>query len=121
MNHILKCFKKGHDNYLDQFILPKSSDIIEQVEYILDLKHTDVYEKCDVVRKTYLDELAKNGYKDLNPEDVYHFFPVNVCENTSLLGNYVSNLPYCKYLEKGSNDGELIIKLDGGSKNIELN
>jgi hypothetical protein len=121
MNHILKCFKKGHDNYLNQFILPKSSDIIEQVEYILNLKHTDVYEKCDVVRKTYIDELAKNGYKDLNPDDVYDFFPVNVCENTSLLGNYVSNLPYCKYLEKDSNDGELMIKLDGGSKNIELN
>lgn len=121
MNHILKCFKKGHDNYLSQFILPKSSDIIEQVEYILDLKHNDVYEKCDVVRKTYLDELAKNGYTQLKPEDVYDFFPVNVCENLLLLGNYVSNLPYCKYLEKGSTDNQLMIKLNGESKNIELN
>lgn len=121
MNHILKCFKKGHDNYLSQFILPKSSDIIEQIEYILDLKHNDVYEKCEVVRKTYLDELAKNGYTQLKPEDVYDFFPVNVCENLSLLGNYVSNLPYCKYLEKGSTENQLIIKLNGESKNTELN
>ena len=121
MNHILKCFKKGHDNYLNQFILPTSNDIIEQVEYILDLNHTDVYEKCDVVRKTYLDELAKNGYKDLKPEDVYDFFPINACHSTSLLGSYVSNLPYCKYLEKGSTDNQLMIKLNGESKNVELN
>ena len=122
MNHILKCFKKSsHDNYLNQFILPTSSDILEQVEYILDLNHTDVYEKCDVVRKTYLEQLVKNGYKDLKPEDVYEFFPVNVCENLSLLGNYVSNLPYCKYLEKGFTDNQLVIKLNCESKNVELN
>lgn len=122
MNNILKCFTKGgHDKYLNHFILPTSNDIIEQVEYILDLKHTDVYEKCDVLRKTYLNELAKNGYKDLKPESVYEYFPVNVCDNNSLLGNYISNLPYCKYLEKGFTDDQLVIRLNGESKNTELN
>jgi len=122
MNNLLKCLKKSsHDKYLNQFILPSCKDVVEQAEYILDLNHTDVYEKCDVVRKTYLEQLAKNGYKDLKPEDVYDFFPVNVCENLSLLGNYVSNLPYCKYLEKGQTDNQLLIKLDGESKSIELN
>jgi hypothetical protein len=122
MNTILNCFKKNrHDNYLNKFILPSLTDVFEEVEYISDLNHTDVYEKCEVLRKTYISELKKQGYSDLQENDVFDFFPVNVCEQMTLLGNYVSNLPYCKFLEKGYSDNHLVIKLNGESKNTELN
>lgn len=117
-------FKKAHDNYLKGFILPKLNEEVKPALFISDMgkhEHIDVYEKCDILRKTYLEELAKNGYTQLNPEDVYEFFPIKACEDSSLLGNYIVNLPYCKFLEKRATENQFVIKLNGEAKDSELN
>jgi len=109
---------KKHDDYLDKFILPNIDEKLNNYDTI-DEEMKEVIEKCKTVRESYITQLHNNGYKDLKEEDVFENFPINVCENLKLLGNYISNLPYCKFLER--QDNLLVIKLNQESKYDELN
>ena len=109
---------KKHDDYLDKFILPNDENTINNYDIIGEEISEVVVEKCKTIRETYMKQLKKNGY-DLKENDVFKNFPINVCKNLKLLGNYISNLPYCKFLEKNNN--KLVIHLDQKSKYEELN
>jgi hypothetical protein len=113
------CFSnKKHDDYLNQFILPNIDENLNDYDTIKE-EMKEVIEKCIKVREDYMKQLYNNGYKELKEEDVFENFPINVCKDLKLLGNYISNLPYCKFLER--QDNFLVIKLDQQSKYDELN
>lgn len=109
---------KKHDDYLDKFILPNINENLNNYDTIKE-EMKEVIEKCINVRENYMAQLHNNGYKELKEEDVFINFPINVCENLKLLGNYISNLPYCKFLERQNN--LLVINLNQQSKYEELN
>jgi hypothetical protein len=120
----MNCFGKKHDNYLQNFILPLTSPKkvlpISFYNYI-NLINGDVYDKCENIRKSYLDKVNKSGNYNVTEDDLFKNYPVRVSCNKNLLGSYVSNLPYCKYLERSTIDNVLLLKLDLNSKHEELN
>ena len=116
------CFKKKHDGYLKNFILPLQTPkiLIDAYNYINEIKG-DVYDKCENIRKSYLNKVNKSGKYAITEDDLFKNYPINVSTNKKLIGSYVSNLPYCKYLEKTTIDNVLLLKLDLNSKHEELN
>ena len=116
------CFKKKHDGYLKNFILPLQTPkiLIDAYNYINEIKG-DVYDKCENIRKSYLNKVNKSGKYAITEDDLFKNYPINVSNNKKLIGSYVSNLPYCKYLEKTTIDNVLLLKLDLNSKHEELN
>lgn len=120
----MNCFGKKHDNYLENFILPLTSPKkvlpISFYNYI-NLINGDVYDKCENIRKSYLDKVNKSGDYNVIEDDLFKNYPIRASCNKNLLGSYVSNLPYCKYLEKSTIDNVLLLKLDLNSKHEELN
>lgn len=66
--------------------------------------------------------IKKNGYPDNTIDNVLKYFPIFVSDKLDLLGEYISNTPFCMFLDKvESNPYELVIKLDGKSTNNDLN
>jgi hypothetical protein len=120
----MNCFGKKHDNYLKNFILPiispKKVLPISFYNFINEIKG-DVYDKCENIRKSYLDKVNKSGDYNIIEDDLFKNYSIKASCNKILLGSYVSNLPYCKYLEKTTIDNVLLLKLDLNSKHEELN
>ncbi len=114
----MNCLKKAHDNYLEHFILPNiTENICNNYNFIDDLTES-TYEKCISVRKAYLDKVNKNNR--VLEADLFENYPIDASNNKRLIGGYISNLPYCRFLEK-INNNNLCIKLDGKSSIQELN
>jgi hypothetical protein len=120
----MNCFGKKHDNYLKNFILPitspKKALPISFYNFINELKG-DVYDKCENTRKSYLDKVNNSGDYNIIEDDLFKNYPIKASCNKNLLGSYVSNLPFCKYLEKTTIDNVLLLKLDLNSKHDQLN
>lgn len=116
----MNCFKKNHDNYLENYILPNILNYIFPNYDFVNSFTPSTYQKCIKVRKSYIEQLSKNNFK-LKESDVFENYPINASNNKKLIGGYVSNLPYCRFLEKCDYDNNLLIKLDGNSKHEELN
>ncbi len=113
-----------HDDYLEDFILPFMNEQVSFPVYIekLDSREYKSNELCEKLRKTYIDELIKKGYKNINSNDVYYGFPIEASKNKKLLGAYLYNLPICKYMEKVINtNNQYLIKLNGHSLDYDLN
>ena len=116
----MNCIKKVHDNYLENFILPNFfNNNKNDYNFVEDLNGT-THEKCVIVRKSYLDQLHKNNYDKIFENDLFENYPIDTSNNKRLLGGYISNLPYCRFLEN-NNYNNIILKLDGTSKYDELN
>jgi hypothetical protein len=116
----MNCIKKLHDNYLENFILPNFfNNNKTDYNFVEDLNGT-THEKCVIVRKSYLDQLHKNNYDKVLENNLFENYPIDVSTNKRLLGGYISNLPYCRFLEN-NNYNNVILKLDGTSKYDELN
>jgi hypothetical protein len=111
--------KKRHE-YIKDIPLPKL-DIKEFIISKVNDFRPDVYEKCVIVRDAYVKYIHLSGYTEVKPEIIFKNFPINASENTKLLGNYISNTPFCKFLELGLNENELVIKLNQQSKYEDLN
>lgn len=60
-------------------------------------------------------------YKDEYSESLFENFPINASQNSKLLGSYIINTPFCKYVEKTLDPNKFYIRLDGKSINNELN
>ncbi len=114
--------EQKHDDYLEDFVLPFMNEQVDFPKYIdkLDSKDFKISELCEKLRSTYIKELIKAGYKNINPSDVFYGFPIDASKNKKLLGAYMFNLPICKYMEKSS-DNEYVMKLDGKSLDHDLN
>ena len=120
----MNCFGKKHDNYLENFILPITSPkkaLPISFYNSINLINGDVYDKCNNIRKSYLDKVNKSGNYNIVEDDLFKNYPINVSQNKKLISSYISNLPYCKYLEKTTLDNVLLLKLDLNSKHEELN
>ena len=116
----MNCIKKLHDNYLENFILPKIfNNNKTDYNFVEDLNGT-THEKCVIVRKSYIDQLYKNNYDKVLEKNLFENYPIDVSHNKRLLGGYISNLPYCQFLEN-NNCNNTVLKLDGTSKYDELN
>jgi hypothetical protein len=115
----MNCLKKTHDNYLENYILPRISEYIFPNYNFVDFFEDSVYEKCINVRKSYIKQLLKKNYK-LSEHNLFENYPIDASNNKRLIGGYISNLPYCRFLEKIDNNN-LFLKLDGKSSNKELN
>lgn len=111
-----------HDDYLDDFIIPFLDEKVDYPIYIEKLESKDFkcVELCEKLRKTYIDELAKKGYKNLKPSDVFYGFPIEASKSKELLGAYMFNLPICKYMQASVHNG-YVLKLNGNSLDSDLN
>lgn len=110
------------ENYLN-LVLPKltiATNNYAAYSYGIN-KNQAVIERCKNLRKTYIDLLVISGFKETDLNDTYFNFPIIPSINKMLLGEYISQMPFCKYLEKTDNPKELILKLDSNSKYKELN
>jgi len=115
------CFRSRSDPYLKNFALPTLAKPPPQKDFVGDAaKLGDIVEKCKALRKSYMGQLTGLGYKDLNESDVFTNFPIEASKDKALLGCYVSNMPFCKFLEKGSSPAELLLKMGQASANEEM-
>jgi len=72
------------------------------------------------LRTSYMGQLKGLGYKDISENEVFTNFPIDASKNKQLLGCYVSNMPFCKFLEKGSSPAELLMKMGQASACEEM-
>jgi hypothetical protein len=110
------------DDYLEDFILPESNDKVNTPEYIEKLESNEFKsnELCEKLRKTYIEQLVKKGYKNIKESDVFYGFPIDASKDKVLLGAYMFNLPICKYMQL-SKKGGYVLKLNGNSLDHDLN
>jgi hypothetical protein len=82
----------------------------------------DSVQRCqENINKLY-DIIKSNGYSDDTINNVLEYFPIFASDKLDLLGEYITNTPFCMFLDKvESNPYELVIKLDGTSTNQDLN
>lgn len=82
----------------------------------------DPVQRCQENINELYAKIKKNGYPDDTLDNVLKYFPIFVSDKLDLLGEYISNTPYCMFLDKvESNNNELAIRLDGSSTNNDLN
>ena len=98
------------------FILPK--------KYMEELNNmpSELMAKIIFIRNIYIKLIKELGYENINPDEVYKNYPINPTKNLQLLGEYIANTVFCKFVEKVVvNENQLQIKLDGNSIYEELN
>ena len=77
----MNCIKKLHDNYLENFILPKIfNNNKNDYNFVEDLNDT-THKKCVSVRKSYLDQLHKNNYDKVFENDLFENYPIDASNN----------------------------------------
>lgn len=133
-------FFSQNDHYLDDFILPKGdSNTIVFPEYF-DLESEKVFDlainlvknnevKSTVpksffqgLRDTYIKQIIKAGFSNLNLSEIFFGFPLNASLSDELLGAYMYNLPFCKFLQQSLNNDQIYeLHLNGHSIHNELN
>ena len=113
------CFRSRSDPYLQNFALPTLNQPAPQKDFVGPLIGSDT-DKLAALRKSYMGQLTGLGYKDIKEEDVFTNFPIEASKNKQLLGCYVSNMPFCKFLEKGSSPAELLMKMGQASACEEM-
>ena len=113
------------DNYLDDFVIHLLNNSLIVFNTITAKNALgDNYSKqslVDYYKKSYINSLLSNGFSYSNIENMFSYYPSEVSYNVELIGEYVINMPFCKFLEKTDNPHVLVIKLDGNSKYDELN
>ncbi len=112
------------DDYLDDFILPQDNHsgpfpYSKYIDILEENRPTNSF--FQNIRNTYIKELKKAGYTDVEEQFVLFGFPIDASKNKDLLGAYLVNLPLCKYLEKSVHENVLELRLDGTSVDEELN
>ena len=113
------CFRSRSDPYLRNFALPKLKQPPPQKDFVGTLAGSDT-DKLEALRKSYIGQLTGLGYKGISESEVFTNFPIEASKNKQLLGCYVSNMPFCKFLEKGSTPAELLLKMGQASANEEM-
>jgi hypothetical protein len=110
------------ENYLG-LVLPKL--IFSLNNYDTYVTNTDDFEdsfiRCNKLRNTYTKKLFDSGYKTSNLNSTFNNFPIDISNNSDLLGQLISQLSYTKYLENSIDKKFLQIKLDQNSESYELN
>jgi hypothetical protein len=104
------CFRSRSDPYLRNFALPTLKQPPPQKDFVGTLTGSDT-DKLEALRKSYIGQLTGLGYKGISESEVFTNFPIEASKNKQLLGCYVSNMPFCKFLEKGSTPAELLLKM----------
>jgi len=113
------CFRSHSDPYLRNFALPTLKQPPPQKDFVGTLAGSDS-DKLEALRKSYIGQLTGLGYKGISESEVFTNFPIEASKNKQLLGCYVSNMPFCKFLEKGSTPAELLLKMGQASANEEM-
>lgn len=113
------CFRARSDPYLQNFALPTLQKPPPQKDFVGELKD-GLTDKLTALRKSYMGQLTGLGYKDISENEVFTNFPIDASKNKQLLGCYVSNMPFCKFLEKGSSPAELLMKMGQASACDEM-
>jgi len=113
------CFRSRSDPYLRNFALPTLKQPPPQKDFVGTLAGSDS-DKLEALRKSYIGQLTGLGYKGISESEVFTNFPIEASKNKQLLGCYVSNMPFCKFLEKGSTPAELLLKMGQASANEEM-
>jgi hypothetical protein len=120
----MNIFELNHDDYLEDMVIPLIDGKVPIMEYIKIFKpeeESQIYNLLGKIRETYVTELGKAGYPNINPEELYFGFPMKASSNPQLLGSYLYNLPLCKYMEKDLTNGLFKVKLNGNSSDSDLN
>jgi len=82
----------------------------------------NTFERCNHNISQLENTIKKNGYLNVDINQILKYFPIEVSNRLDLLGEYIVNTPYCMFLDKVEfNSNELVIKLDGSSTNNDLN
>ena len=113
------CFRMRSDPYLQNFALPTLQKPPPQKDFVGGLK-ADLSDNLKALRTSYMGQLTGLGYKDISENEVFTNFPIDASKNKQLLGCYVSNMPFCKFLEKGSSPAELLMKMGQASACEEM-
>lgn len=113
-------YSNDKDGYFDDKLLP--SLIYKIFMSTAPTLSSDSIERCEDLKNQLCETIHKNGYKNINVENVLKYFPIFASDNLDLLGEYIINTPFCMFLDKvDSNPNELVIKLNGESTNNDLN
>lgn len=122
-----------NDHYLGDIILPEgNSTSVKYPEYFNENlhRHIDLHPQSSNVpddyfqnlRNIYITQLKKVGNNNLDIEDLFFGFPIKSTESDELLGTYMYNLPFCKFLQKSVKDKDAYeLLLDNNSIHNELN
>ena len=113
------CFRVRSDPYLQNFALPTLQKPPQQKDFVGGLKD-DLTDRLKALRSSYMGQLTGVGYKDISENEVFTNFPIEASKDKQLLGCYVSNMPFCKFLEKGSSPAELLMKMGQASACEEM-
>jgi hypothetical protein len=83
----------------------------------------NIYKKCKLVRDEYMLMLKLNGNTNVNSDDIFKYYPINVSKKMNLLAEYICNTIYCQCLESGEDEfkNNLVIKLNSKSSNKDIN
>ncbi len=117
-------FDLTHDDYLEDLVIPLINEEVPIMEYIKKFsseEESHIYNLKNKLRETYINELNKKGYLNINPDELYFGFPIKASSDTKLLGSYLYNLPICKYMEKNLVSNLYKVKLNGLSSDSDLN
>jgi len=113
------------DKYLDDFIVPIVNDSIVLAGSIqLDSNLGNDLSKTSMInffKKSYFNTLLKNGFDSESIENMFANYPSNASDNVDLISEYMSHMPFCKFLETTDSEDYLCLRLDGNSKYDDLN
>ena len=113
------CFRMRSDPYLQNFALPTLQMPPPQKDFVGG-RNASPSDNLKALRTSYMGQLTGLGYKDISENEVFTNFPIDASKNKQLLGCYVSNMPFCKFLEKGSSPAELLMKMGQASACEEM-
>ena len=113
------CFRMRSDPYLQNFALPTLQKPPPQKDFVGG-RNASPSDNLKALRTSYMGQLTGLGYKDISENEVFTNFPIDASKNKQLLGCYVSNMPFCKFLEKGSSPAELLMKMGQASACEEM-
>lgn len=111
-------YVRDSHNYFEDNILP--SAIYDIFKLTKENISPDTEQRCNENISKLEKNMKKGGYT-IPVNEALEFYPIFVSDKLDLLGEYVSNSPFCQFLEPGSNPNELVIRLDGNSSNQDLN